>query len=74
MKKVLKKAIMKRSQLRNVFLKEKKTLKSISPGIGKYCIRLLRREKGNYLENIDEVFSETVKPMFSNKSTNRGNK
>ena len=71
MNKVLKKATMKRSQFRNVFLKIK-TLKSISRTKGNYCIRLLTREKGNYLENIDKVFLETVKPMFSNKSAIRG--
>ena len=79
MNKVLKNAIMKRSQLRNVFLK-KKTLES-QVAYNKqrnYFTSLLRKEKQSYFENIDtskisenKIFWKTMKPMFSNKSVNR---
>ena len=69
---------MRRSQLRNVFLK-KRTLES-QVGFNKqrnYCTSLLRKEKRNYFENIDtskisgnKMFWKTVKPMFSNKNVN----
>ena len=78
--KVLKNAIMKRSQLRNVFLKKKKTLES-QVAYNKqrnYFTSLLRKEKQSYFENIDtskisenKIFWKTMKPMFSNKSVNR---
>ena len=44
--------------------------------IGKkhFCVHLLRKEKRNYLENLDtinisdnKIFSKTVKPLFSDK-------
>ena len=79
MNKVLKKVIMKRSQLRNVFLK-KRTLES-QVAYNKqrnYYTSLLRKEKQNYFENVDtskisgnKMFWKTVKPMFSNESVNR---
>ena len=78
MKKVLKKAIMKRSQLRNVFL-EKRTLESqvTYNKQRNYCSSLLQKEKRNHFKNIDiskisdnKMFSKTVKPMFSNKNVN----
>ena len=79
MNKVLKKAIIKRSQLKNVFLK-KRTLKS-QVAYNKqrnYCTSLLRKEKRNYFENINtskisdnNMSYKTVKPMFSNKCVNR---
>ena len=79
MNKVLKKAIMKRLQLRNVFLK-KRTLES-QVAYNKqrnYCMSLLRKEKRNYFENIDtskisdnKMCWKTVKSMFANKFVNR---
>ena len=62
MNKVLKKTIMKRSQLRNVFLK-KRTLES-QVAYNKqrnYYTSLLRKEKQNYFENID------TSKIFGNK-------
>ena len=69
MNKVLKKTIMKRSQLRNVFL-NKRTLES-QVAYNKqrnYCTILLRKEKQNYFENSvtskisdNKIFLETVK-------------
>ena len=79
MNKVLKKAIMKRPQLRIVFLK-KRTLES-QVAYNKqrnYFTTLFRKEKRNYFENIDtaktsgnKIFWKTVQPMFSNKCFNR---
>ena len=69
MNKVLKKTIMKRSQLWNVFL-NKRTLES-QVAYNKqrnYCTILLRKKKQNYFENSDtskisdnKIFLETVK-------------
>ena len=55
MNKVLKKTIMKRSQLRNVFLKKKKGLESqvANNKQRNYCTSLLWKEKRNYFENVD---------------------
>ena len=75
--KVLKKAIMKRSQLTNVFLKKgKRTLKSHAAynKQGNYCTSFLWKEKQNCFETVDpskitdnnKMFWKTVKPMFSN--------
>ena len=81
MNKVLKKAITKRSQFRNVFLK-KRTLES-QVAYNKqrnYCTSLLRKEKQSYFEINDtlkisdnKMFWKTVKPMISNKCVNRDN-
>ena len=78
MSKVLKKAIMKRSQLKNVFLKkEHLKVKSINKQRN-YCTRLLSKEKRNYFEKTytakisdNKMFWKTVKPMFSSKGVNR---
>ena len=79
MNKALKKAVMKRSQLRNVIL-NKRTLES-QVAYNKQrncCSSLLRKEKRNYFENIDtskisdnKMFWKTVKPMFSSKRVNK---
>ena len=64
MNKVLKKAIMKRSQLRNVFLK-KRTLES-QVAYNKqrnYCTSLLREETRKYFENND-TFKISDHKMF----------
>ena len=71
--KVLKKAIMKRSQLTNVFLKKgKRTLKSHAAynKQGNYCTSFLWKD---CFETVDpskitdnKMFWKTVKPMFSN--------
>ena len=79
MNKVLKKAIMKRSQLRNAFLKKRTPESQVAYNKQRnYCTSLLRKEKRNYFENIDtskisdnKMFWKTVKPMFSNKNVNR---
>ena len=73
MNKVLKKAIMKRSQLRNAFLKKRTLESQVSYNKQRnYCTSLLRKEKWNYFENIDiskisdnEIFWKTVKPICS---------
>ena len=79
MNKVLKKAIMKRSQLRNVFLNKRKLESQVAYNKQRnYCTSHLRKEKRNYFESNDtaktsdnKMFWKTVKPMFSNKRVNR---
>ena len=79
MNKILKKAIMKRSQLRNAFLKKRTPESPVTYNKQRnYCTSLLRKEKRNYFENIDtskisdkKMFWKTAKPMFSNKNVNR---
>ena len=63
MNKVLKNKIMKRSQLRDVFLKKKKKLESqvTYNKQRSYCTSLLRKEKRNYFENTD------TSKIFDNK-------
>ena len=74
MYKVLKKVIMKRSQLRNVFLKKEHVKVTLLIN----CTGLLRKEKRSYFENIDSskisgnrMFWKIVKLMFSSKCVNR---
>ena len=70
---------MKRSQLRNVFLKKKTLESQVAYNTQRnYFTSLLRKEKRSYFENIDtskisekKIFWKTMKPMFSNKSVNR---
>ena len=76
MTKALRKAIMRRSALKNKFYK------TGSPDIGKayktqrnYTKRLLKREKKKYFHNLDtknytdnKKFWKTVKPLFSNST------
>ena len=79
MNKVLTKAIMKRSQLRNVFLKKRTLESQVAHNKQRnYCTSLLREEKRKYFENNDtfkisdsKMFWKTVKLMFSNESVNR---
>ena len=76
MSKSLKKEIMKRSRLRNNFLKnpiqENKVLYNKQRNL---CTSLLKKQKRNYFENLDiknvtdnKMFWKTIKPMFSNKN------
>ena len=79
MNKALKKAIIKISQLRNVFLKKRTLESQVAYTVQRnYCTRLLRKEKQNYFEKIDtskisdnKMFWKTVKPIFSKKNVNR---
>ena len=71
----LSEAIMKRSRLRNNFLKnrtgENKTLYTKQMN---YCVSLLKKSKKNYFENLNEndildnrLFWKIIKPSFSDK-------
>ena len=76
MTKALRKAIMRRSALKNKFYKTR------SPDIGRayktqrnYTKRLLKREKKKYFHNLDirnytdnKKFWKTIKPLFSNSN------
>ena len=73
MNKILSKAIMKRSRLRNKFLTNPNVNnKRIYNKHRNYCVNLLRKEKKKYYYNIDlklltdnKLFWKTIKPFFS---------
>ena len=75
----LSKAIMKRSKLRNRFLKEKSETSRKAYNIQRnYCVNLLRKSKREYFANIkinniahNKKFRQTVKPLFSDKINHR---
>ena len=75
----LSKAIMKRSKLRNRFLKEKSEVSRKAYNIQRnYCVNLLRKTKREYFANIkinniadNNKFWQTVKPLFSDKINHR---
>ena len=75
--KELQKAIMKRSRLRNYFLRKRDELsKSAYKKQRNYCVNLLRKIKKKYYSNIgiksvndNRKFWKTVKPLFSDKIT-----
>ena len=76
MNRILSKEIMKRSRLRNKFLKSKSEAdKKNCVKQRNYCVSLLRRTKKEYYGNLDprkiadnRTFWRTVKPFLSNKS------
>jgi len=76
MNKILSKAIMTRSRLRNIFLKNPNYINKIKYNkYRNYCVNLLRKEKMKYYNNIDlklitdnKQFWKTVKPLFSDKN------
>ena len=76
MNRILSKEIMKRSRLRNKFLKSKSEAdKKNYVKQRNYCVSLLRRTKKEYYGNLDprkvadnRIFWRTVKPFLSNKS------
>ena len=65
----LKKAIMVSSRLGNTFVKDPTNQNKKNYGKQKsFCVSLLRKEKKNYFENLDnKTFWKTVKPLLSNK-------
>ena len=75
----LSKAIMKRSKLRNRFLKEKTEASRKAYNIQRnYCVNLLRKTKREYFANIkinniadNKKCWQTVKPLFSDKINHR---
>ena len=76
MNRTLSKEIMKRSRLRNKFLKSKSEADQKNYVKQRnYCVSLLRRTKKEYYGNLDprkivdnRTFRRTVKPFLSNKS------
>ena len=79
MNKTLNKAIMNRSRLRNKFLANRTiSNRNAYKKQRNYCTSLLRREKRNFYNSLDtknitdnKLFWKTVKPFFSEKSSNR---
>ena len=75
MNKVLSKAIMTRSRLRNKFIKCPNDINRIIYNKHRnYCVNLLRKEKKKYFNNMDlklltenKLFWKTIKPLFSEK-------
>ena len=76
MTKILSKAIMNRSRLRNKFLKNPSNDNEIAfKKQRNYCVNLLKKEKKAYYNNLDmklvldnKLFWKTVKPLFSDKN------
>ena len=75
MNKTLKKAIMKRSRLKNKYLKENTPENKTNYNqIRNYCVMLVRKSKKDYYSQLDtrdiidnKKFWKTVKPMFTDK-------
>ena len=74
MTKDLSKYIMKRSRLRNEYLKNNEENRKLHVKQINYCVFLLRKTKKAYYENLDErkvsdnkLFWKTVKPSLSEK-------
>ena len=75
MNKTLSKGIMKRTKLRNKFLKESTDESKKRYTIQRnYCVSLLKKTKKNYYHSLDEkdvsdnkTFWKTVKPFLSDK-------
>ena len=76
MTKELHKAIMKRSRLRNKFLKKKSITDRKNYNVQRnYCKKLLRSTKKSYFNNLDKSkinnsrsFSKTIVPLFTKKT------
>ena len=76
MNKNLRKAIMRRSKLRNLYLKNRTNTNKINYNRQRnFCVQLLRQTKKDYFENINDQriidnkkFWKTVKPLFSNNT------
>ena len=79
MNKTLSKEIMKRTRLRNKFLKNKNDYnKTEFSKQRNYCVSLVRKSKKLYYSNLDEknvtdnkTFSKTIKPFLSDKIVSR---
>ena len=77
MTKLLSKAIMNRSRLKNLFIKDpSKDNEHKYKKQRNYCVNLVKREKKNYYDNLDirkitnnKQFWKTTKPFFSDKHT-----
>ena len=75
MNKTIKKALMKRSRVRNKFIKNQSEENNLNYKKQRnFCVTLLRNEKKNLFESIDtkkitdnKMFWKTAKPFISNK-------
>ena len=80
MNKVLSKATMQRTKLRNNFLKDPSAANKFSYNKQRnWCVSLLRKEKKKYFANLNEEditdnknFWQTTKPFLSEKTKSRG--
>ena len=78
MTKSLHKAIMKRSRLRNKFLRDRREMsRKEYKKQRKFCVNLLKKAKKDHFANLDvnsvldnRKFWQNVKPLFSNKVNN----
>ena len=78
MNKALSKAFMKRSRLKNNYNKNQtEENKSLYKSQRNFCVKLVRKEKKKYYNNLDlnifkdnKTFWQRVKPLFSDKQTN----
>ena len=78
MSKILSKAFMHRSKLKNLYNKNPTVLNNINYKRQRnFCVNLLSREKKKYYNNLDlKIFSDNkkfwknIKPLFSNKQNN----
>ena len=79
MNKVLSKATMQRTKLRNNFLKDPSAANKFSYNKQRnWCVSLLRKEKKKYFANLNEEditdnkkFWQTIKPFLSEKTKSR---
>ena len=77
MNKIISKAIMKRSRLKNRFLSNPDATNRLNYNKQRnYCVNLVRREKRKYYNNLNmqnitdnKKFWTTIKPLFSEKNT-----
>ena len=74
MNKSLSRAFMRRSQLRNKYLKRRSETNRLPYALCNYCVSLLRKTKKDYYANLNDKdiadkkkFWQTVKPLFSDK-------
>ena len=78
--KTLRKTIMKRSCLENIYFKKQSFFKIIQKTKKNYCRRLNKKERKNFFHNLnkkfasdDKLFLKTVKPLFSSKGSYNAN-
>ena len=81
MNKTILKAIIKRTRLRNRFLKDMSDSNRVAYNTQRnYCVSLIRKAKKSYYSNLDhkkivdnKTFWKTIKPFFTDKDVNHDN-
>ena len=81
MNKTILRAIMKRTKLRNRFLKDMSESNRVAYNTQRnYCVSLVRKAKKSYSTNLDhekivdnKIFWKTIKPYFTDKGINHNN-